>query len=220
MKRFNRLLLMLSSSLLLGVVALPTFAAGKTFALDPYHTQVYFTWNHLGFSSPGATAIIDKGTLIWDGKNPSQSSVTVTLPVAGIDTRVPALNTVFQSKFFEARKYPTMTFKSTSVQQIGVSDHYRVKGQLTLHGITKPVTLDATLNKVGEMPMLKAPGIGFDATATIKRSEFGLGQYTPLVSDLVRIHITAAGVAPDALAKEKQEMKKAANAAKAGAESK
>lgn len=196
MKLFNRLLLLPLLVVLLGVLTVPAFAAGKKFALDPFHTQVYVTWNHVGFSNPGATIKISKGTLIWNSKDPDKSSVRVTIPVASIDTRVPALNAIFRTKFFQTDKYPTATFKSTSVHRIGVSDHYRVKGQLTLHGITKPVTLHATLNKVGEYPMLKAAAIGFDATTTIKRSAFGVGEYAPLVSDLVRIHITPRPSSP------------------------
>lgn len=192
---------------LLGTLAVPAFAANQTFALDPHHTQVHFNWSHFGFSNPGATFDISKGTLIWNAKEPGQSSVTVTIPVASVDTQVPALDARFKSQFFEAAKYPTITFKSTSVNRIGLSDHYRVDGALTVHGITKPVTLRATLNKVGEHPMLNAPAIGFDATATIKRSEFGLDAYVPVVSDLVHIHITAEGVAAAALAEEEKAIK-------------
>lgn len=193
---------------LLTVATVPTLAAEQKFALDPYHTQVHFSWNHSGFSNPGATIRVSKGMLIWNDEDPSQSSVSVTMPVASIDTQVPALNGIFQQKFFEAEKYPMVTFKSTSVQRVGMSDHYVVEGQLTVHGVTRPVTLGATLNKIGEAPMLKAPAIGFDATTTIKRSAFGLGQYVPLVSDQVLIHITAEGVDPEALAKEVEAVKK------------
>ncbi|HET7306467.1 MAG TPA: YceI family protein [Gammaproteobacteria bacterium] len=198
-------------SALLGAIAVPAFAANQTFALDPNHTQVHFNWSHFGFSNPGATFDISKGTLIWDEKDPTQSSVTVTIPVASVDTQVPALDARFKSEFFNVDKYPTITFKSTSVNRIGLSNHYRVHGKLTVHGITKPVTLRATLNKIGEQPMLHAPAIGFDATATIKRSQFGLSAYIPVVSDLVRIHITAEGVAAAALAKEENAIKAEAN---------
>lgn len=197
-------LLLLAS--LLAIITVPSFAAGQKFAIDPYHTQVYFTWNHTGFSNPGAVVNVSKGTLVWNAKDPDKSSVKVTIPVASIDTQVPALDALFQSKFFEVKKYPAITFKSTSVQRIGLSDHYRVKGKLTLHGVTKPVTLDTTLNKIGQLPMLKAPAIGFDATTTIKRSAFGLGKYVPLVGDQVTIHITLEAVAPEALEKEKKKI--------------
>ncbi|HET7370025.1 MAG TPA: YceI family protein [Gammaproteobacteria bacterium] len=207
MKLFTRSFSILILTGLLSAFALPAVAASSTFALDPNHTQVRINWNHFGFSNPGASFDISKGTLIWNADDPTQSSVTVTIPVASVDTQVPALDDHFKSRFFEADKYPNITFKSTSVHRVGVSDRYRVDGKLTVHGITKPVTLDATLNKVGQHPMLHAPAIGFDATATVKRSEFGLGAYIPVVSDLVQIHITAEGVDAAALAKEEKAIK-------------
>lgn len=206
MKRVSKSLSLLLLTLLLGAITLPAFAAGQKYAIDPYHTQVYFTWDHVGFSNPGAVVNASKGTLTWNAKHPEKSSVSVTIPVADIDTQVPALDAIFREKFFEAKKYPTATFKSTNVQQIGKSNHYQVKGKLTLHGVTQPVTLDATLNKTGKLAMLKSPAIGFDATTTIKRSAFGLGQYVPMVGDKVKIRITLQAVSPDALQKEKKQI--------------
>ena len=73
-----------------------------------------------------------------------------------------------------------------------------VTGDLTAHGVTKSIVLDATLNKVGPHPMMKVQAIGFDATATIKRSDFGVGAYVPKVSDEIKIHITTEGSVPKA----------------------
>lgn len=202
MKSFNKSILALLSIALLGLLSAPAFGATQKFALDPFHTQVRITWNHFGFSNPGATFDINKGTLIWNSDNPSQSSVKVTIPVASVHSQVPVLDKKLKHDFFEADKYPTITFESTNVNRIGKSDHYRIKGKLTLHGVTQPVTLRATLNKIGEHPMLHAPAIGFDATATIQRSEFGMGAYIPMVSDQVTIHITVEAIAPEALARE------------------
>jgi len=206
MKRVSRTLSLLLLTMLLGAPTVPAFAAGQKYAIDPYHTQVYFTWDHVGFSNPGAVVNASKGTLTWNARHPEKSSVSVTIPIADIDTQVPALNAIFQKKFFEAKKYPTATFKSTNVQQVGKSNHYQVKGQLTLHGVTKPVTLDATLNKSGKSPMLKSPVIGFDATTAVKRSAFGLGQYVPVVGDKVKIRITTQAVTPKALQEEKKQI--------------
>lgn len=207
MKRFNRSLLILLLAILLGGLAMPAFASGRTFALDPYHTQVHFTWNHLGFSRPSASVGIRKGILVWNGEHPGQSSIRVTIPIASIDTQVPALNAILQSKFFDAKKYPVATFRSTSVERVGQLDVYRIKGLLTLHGATRLVILTATLNKYGEDPMLDATAIGFSAVATIKRSEFGLGEDLHLAGDKVQIRITAEAVAPEALAREKRDMR-------------
>lgn len=204
MKPFNTPLVTPLAALLLGTLSLPTFAAAQKFTLDPDHTQVRVTWNHAGFSNPGAMFDIGAGTLVWDGNDPRQSTVTVSIPVQSVDTRVPALDDTFKTQYFDVAKYPRITFTSTSVERVAQTNHYRVNGQLTVHGITRPVTLDATLNKLAEDPMLKVPAIGFDATATLNRSKFGLGAYTPLVSDAVQIHITTEAIDAAVMDKSKQ----------------
>ncbi|HLQ86849.1 MAG TPA: YceI family protein [Salinisphaeraceae bacterium] len=187
---------------LLGLLAGPVIADNMRYALDPTHTQVSVHWDHLGFSNPGAYFVISEGTLIWNNEDPSESSIKVKIPVHRLTTQVPALDKLLKSDFFEADEYPTITFASTRVERIGQSDDYRIAGDLTVHGITRPVMLHATLNRIGEHPLLQAPAIGFDAKATIKRSEFGMEEYVPMVSDLVQIRITGEGLAPEALAKE------------------
>lgn len=168
-------------------------AAPQTFKLDPTHTVVTFTWNHLGFSHPSGYAALGSGTVVFDKADPSKSSVDVTLPVSGFDTHVAKLNEEFQSPaFFDAAKYPDATFKSTKVQALG-GDKYKVTGDLTLHGVTKPVVLTAHLNKVGMHPMAKVEAIAFDATGTLKRSDFGVKNYVPYVSDEIQLQITTEG---------------------------
>lgn len=170
--------------------AFATQAAPVTYQLDPSHTMVLFSWNHFGFSNPTADLGIGKGTLVFDAADPAKSSVDVTMPLAKLDTHVSALDEHLKKPdFFDAAKYPMVTFKSTKVEALG-GDHFKVTGNLTVHGVTKPVVLDATLNKSGQHPMLKVPAIGFDATATIKRSDFGVGAYVPAVSDEIQIRIT------------------------------
>ena len=165
-------------------------AAPVTYKLDPSHTMVLFSWNHFGFSNPTANLGIGEGTVVYDEAKPANSSVQVTLPLANLDTHVSALDEHLKKPdFFDAAKYPVVTFKSTRVEPLG-GNKFKVTGDLTVHGVTKPVVLDATLNKAGMQPMLKVPAIGFDATATIKRSDFGMGAYVPNVSDEVQIRIT------------------------------
>jgi polyisoprenoid-binding protein YceI len=155
--------------------------------------MVLFSWNHFGFSNPTANLGLGDGTLVFDEKNPAKSSVEVTLPLANLDTHVSALDEHLKKPdFFDADKFATVTFKSTKVQAEGAGK-FKVTGDLTVHGVTKPVVLDAKLNKSGEHPMLKVQAIGFDATATIKRSDFGVGAYVPNVSDEIKIHITTEG---------------------------
>ncbi|BDU19898.1 YceI family protein [Dyella sp. GSA-30] len=181
--------------LLAGLIgaAVSAHADPVTYKLDPGHTMVLFSWNHFGFSNPTANLGLGDGTLVFDEKNPAKSSVEVTLPLANLDTHVSALDEHLKKPdFLDADKFATITFKSTKVQAEGAGK-YKVTGDLTAHGVTKSVVLDAKLNKSGEHPMLKVQAIGFDATATIKRSDFGVGAYVPNVSDEIKIHITTEG---------------------------
>ena len=169
-------------------------AAPVTYTLDPGHTMVLFSWNHFGYSNPTADLGGVQGTLVYDPAAPTKATVDVTLPLSALDTHVPALDEHLKKPdFFDAEKYPTVTFKSTKVAAAG-KDKLKVTGDLTVHGVTKPVTLDVTVNKVGDHPMLKAPAVGFNATATIKRSDFGVGAYVPAVSDEIKISITTEGL--------------------------
>lgn len=173
-------------------------AAPVTYKMDPSHTMVLFSWNHFGFSNPTANLGLGDGTIVFDDKDVSKSSVDVTLPLADLDTHVSKLDEhLKKADFFDADKYPNVTFKSTKVQAAG-GNKYKVTGDLTVHGVTKPVTLDATLNKSGEHPMMKVQTVGFDATATLKRSDFGVGAYVPNVSDEIKIRITTEASVPKA----------------------
>lgn len=173
-------------------------AAPVTYKLDPNHTMVLFSWNHFGFSNPTANLGLGEGTLVFDEQHPAKSSVEVTLPLANLDTHVPALDEHLKKPdFFDADKFPMATFKSSKVQALG-GHKFKVTGNLTVHGVTRPVVLNATLNKLGAHPMTKAQSIGFDATASIKRSDFGVGAYVPSVSDAITIRITTEGSVPKA----------------------
>jgi polyisoprenoid-binding protein YceI len=109
-----------------------------------------------------------------------------------MSTGVAGLNEDFQSSdFFDYAKFPAATFKSSQVQKGATPGTLKVVGELSLHGITKPVALDVTINKVGTNPRNHVPTVGFEAMATLKRSDFGLGLFVPQVSDEVQVHITA-----------------------------
>jgi polyisoprenoid-binding protein YceI len=177
-------------------------AAPVTYKLDPGHTMVLFSWNHFGFSNPTANLGQVDGTLVYDEAAPTKSTVEATLPLTGLDTFVPKLDEHLKSAdFLDAAKYPTVTFKSTKVTSAG-KGKLKVTGDLTVHGVTKPVTLDVTVNTIGAHPMTKVQSAGFDATATIKRSDFGVGAYVPNVSDEIKIRITTE--AHDASAADKK----------------
>lgn len=187
-------------------IALPLLAAATLYAplsqaevmhyqLNPEHTSVIVAWNHFGFSNPTADIPDATGTLVFDKDQPEASRVDVTLPVSKIDSHVAALTKEFKgAEYFDTAKYPTATFHSTKVVAKG-DNKFDVEGNLTLKGITKPVTLHATLNKQGEHPMVKKQAIGFDATGTIKRSDFKLDKYVPAVSDDVTLTLSTEAYA-------------------------
>ncbi len=182
----------------LSALVAPAFAAPVTYKLDPAHTDVIATWSHFGFSNPSAHFGDADGSVTYDAANVSKSSVEVTLPLSGLEAFTAKFNTHLNSAdFFDSAKFPSATFKSTKVEAAG-KDKLKVTGDLTIKGITKPVVLSVTLNKAAEHPMKKTPSIGFDATATVKRSDFGVGAYAPMVSDEVKLHITTEADAPKA----------------------
>jgi polyisoprenoid-binding protein YceI len=185
--------LILSAALLLAGNA---FAAPVSYKIDPNHTNVVAGWNHFGFSHPVANFNKVDGVIVYDAQNVGQSSVKVTLPLSGLDTGVADLDEHLRSAdFFDAEKYPTITFNSTKTEAAG-DNKLRVTGDLTVHGVTKPVVLDVTLNKAGVHPLGKRPAVGFDATTTLKRSDFGVKLYVPNVSDEITIRITTEAMVP------------------------
>lgn len=174
---------------LLSLLAVAGSAVAADYKIDPSHTVVLASWNHFGYSNPSANFAGATGTIHYDEAAPEKSSVEVTIPLDQVQSFVPQLNEHLKSAdFFDAQKYPTATFKSTKVTM--KDGHLKVVGNLTLHGVTKPVTLKAKLNKVGIQEMMKVPAIGFDASTTISRSAFGITKYVPMVSDEIELRIT------------------------------
>jgi polyisoprenoid-binding protein YceI len=185
-------------ALALALLAAPALAAPVAYEIDGRHTQVLFTYSHFGLSNITGRFGDIGGTLAYDAADPGKSSVKVTIPIASVSTGVAKLDAHLQSPdFFDAAQYPTATFASTGVTVAG-QGQWKVAGNLTLHGVTRPVVLDATTNFVGPHPMTKAPVAGFDATTTIKRSEFGIDRMLPGVPDDVRIRITVEAKGPKA----------------------
>jgi polyisoprenoid-binding protein YceI len=185
---FKRILL----SFALAAAAAPAFAATQKFEIDNDHTQVSFTYDHFGFSSPTSRLEQIKGTLELDQADWGKSSVTVTMPLAGLHSGVEKLDKdLLSEKFFDAAKFPDVTFKSTKVEKTG-DQRLKVSGDLTAHGVTKPVTLDVKLNKIGDNKMKNTTTAGFDADTSFKRSDFGVAAYAPAVSDEVKVHITVS----------------------------
>jgi len=191
-----RLMFPLATALLLAAGS--ATAAPVRYDLDPNHTRIDFSWTHFGFSHPMGRFDRFDGDFRFDPADPTKSSVTVTIPIDSIDTGVAKLDAHLKTdEFFDVAKYPTATFKSTRVERSG--EHgLKVTGDLTLHGVTKPVVLDVTVNKVGLHPMAGRDAAGFDASATIKRSDFGISNYVPNVSDEIRLSISTEAMVPAA----------------------
>ncbi|WP_226998958.1 YceI family protein [Flavisolibacter tropicus] len=156
---------------------------------DAPHSQLGFTVKHLGISDVSGTFNDFEVTVNSAKSDFSDAVIELTAKTNSIDTRVEARNNHLKSAdFFDAAKYPTLTFKSTSLKKAG-KNKYKLLGNLTLHGITKPVTMDLEYKGTVENPMSKKQTAGFQVTGVIKRSDFNLGNGfpAPMISDDVRI---------------------------------
>lgn len=188
----------LSLPRVLAALALMTFPlaaanAADTYTLDPNHTTVIWKATHFGFSQPHGLFPLVEGTVTLDETAPASSKVNVTIKTANIATGIAKFDEHLKSKdFFDVEKYPTATFKSTKVVPTG-DKTAKVTGDLTLLGVTKPVTLDVVFNHKGAHPMTQKQTVGFTATGMIKRSEFGINYALPAVSDDVPLTIEAEG---------------------------
>lgn len=171
--------------------------ASETYTLDSSHTNIDFRINHFGFSSPSGKFTKAEGTLVLDEEKPENSKLNVTLSPANIVTGVEKLDEHLKSKdFFDVAQFPTATFVSNNVTLTGKEDA-KVTGDLTLHGVTKPVTLQVHLNKIGTN-MMKLKTAGFSASTTLKRSDFGITAYVPNLADEVLLTVEAeANVKPE-----------------------
>lgn len=188
--------LLLGTALTLAA-ATAAFAEPVKYTLDNTHTQLVFHYNHLGFSTGfGMFAGFD-GAIVFDADAPAESSVEVSIPTASLITGIdPRTAHFLTDDFFGAEANPAITFKSTSIEVTGETTGL-ITGDLTINGITKPVVLDAKLNQIGDHPMAGTPWAGFDATATVLRSDFDMGMFAPYVSDEVQIEISIEAMKAD-----------------------
>ena len=169
-----------------------------TYAADPLHTMVVWEVDHLGFSKYTGIFGDVTGTLVLDPKNPAAAKVDVTIPVAMVTTASAGLTSHLlragkdggKPDFFGASPADAK-FVSTSVVLDDDGDEAKVTGNLTLNGVTKPVTLDVDFHGAG-VGMNKKETVGFQAETTIKRSDFGINMGIPYVSDAVELEIHAA----------------------------
>ncbi|WP_372991027.1 YceI family protein [Sulfitobacter sp.] len=178
---------LLATALTLGATS--AFAAEK-YVLDASHSQIVFTYNHLGFSTTTSMYSGFDGEIMMDAEAPANSSVSVSFPVMDLITGWQARSDHFMSEdFFGAAEGDMVTFESTGIEVTG-EDTGLITGDLTMNGVTKSVVLDAKLNQMGDHPMANKPWAGFDATASVLRSDFNLGKFAPFVGDEVQINIS------------------------------
>ncbi|MBV0890075.1 YceI family protein [Komagataeibacter oboediens] len=170
----------------------PSAVKAGTYRVEPYHTQVGFTLLHMGFSNFSGFFTGASGSLKIDPAHLAASSLDVTIPVQSVDTTVPKLDGELKSaQWFDVDRFPNATFKSTRIVQTSANTA-DITGNLSLHGVTRPITLKARLVGSGTNPLDKMFTVGFEATGTIVRSQFGVKQYVPLVGDDVTLTIAGA----------------------------
>ena len=164
-----------------------------TYKVDPGHTLVTFTVDHLGFSSYTGQFGDPSGTLVLDPANPEAAEVEIVFPISGVSTTSDELDAHLKSDdFFDAANHPDGRFVATGIEVNGTSA--TITGDLTLRGVTRPVTLDTQFYGAGANPMSDALNIGFRATTQLKRSDYGIDFAIPVVSDTVLLEIDAAFV--------------------------
>lgn len=163
---------------------------GGTYALDKSHAKIVWGVSHLGFSTYYGEFSDFDAQLVLDSQRPENSKLNVTVDLNSVDTHNDALDTHLKTPdFFDTAKHATATFASTTVQRTGPTTA-NVTGNLTLHGVTKPIALAVTLNKAAEQPMTKAYTAGFSAEAVIDRTAFGMTTYAPALGSEVKLIIS------------------------------
>lgn len=171
-------------------LAASTSFAADTYTLDASHSQVVFNYSHLGFSTTYGMFSGFEGEISYDEANPAASSVSVSMPVSSMFTGWEQRDGhLFSGDFFDVTEGDMISFTSTSIEVTG-DNTAKITGDLSVHGVTKPVVLDAVMNKSDVHPMAGKPWLGFNATTSILRSDFGLGAYAPAVSDAVEVTIS------------------------------
>jgi len=205
----------------LGLIAFVAAASVQAteYGFDKAHTHIGFTVKHILSKVPGEFKDYD-GTFTFDPKKPEASKIDVTIQTASISTGVDMRDHHLQSPdFFDAAKYPTLTFTSTKVEKGDGDNKYKVTGDLTIHGVTKSVVLDVDYQGADEMPMGKdgkttAKIVGFSATTTIDRRDYGLvwnktlASGNLMVGNDVTINLDIAGMDKKSLEAMKKMMEK------------
>lgn len=190
----NRIAKLSAAAIFAAAFAAPALAAPQTYTVDGTHTFPSFSYNHFGLSTQLSRFNKTTGTVTLD-QAAKTGSVDITIDMKSVDTGYATFNEHIQDEdFLDTAKFPTATFKSTKVNFDG-DKPVSVEGDLTIKGVTKPVTLNVTHFTATSHPMLNKPAIGANASTVIKRTEFNAGKYAPNVGDEVTINIAIEAVA-------------------------
>ena len=182
-----------ASALTIAAAATPSFAAPETYTIDGSHTFPRFSYSHFGMSTQLSRFDKTTGSVVLD-KAARTGSVDVTIDMTSVNTGFAAFNEHIQGKdFLDTAQFPTATFKSTKVVFAG-DKPATIEGNLTIKGVTKPVTLKVSNFVALPHPMLKKDAIGADASTVIKRSEFNAGMFAPNVGDEVTITVSLEAI--------------------------
>jgi polyisoprenoid-binding protein YceI len=184
------------TQILMAAAPAPTTDPAKvkpgTYAVEPHHTQVSFSVLHMGFTYYSGVFSDASGSLALTPKKPGSMVVSISVPVGSVATTSTKLNEELTSAdWLDAAHYPTMVFRSSKVTLTGKTTA-DIDGLLTLHGVTKPLTLHATFVGAGMNILDKKETVGFQLSGALKRSDFGVSKYVPLIGDAVTLNIAAA----------------------------
>ncbi|WDL68140.1 polyisoprenoid-binding protein [Xanthomonas campestris pv. campestris] len=177
------------------LTSLAATAAPVRYALDPVHTRVLFAVEHAGFSKALGTVSGSSGTLVFDPDDWAAATLEVTVPLRRADLGDAKWNEATLARnLLDAERFPDAHFVSTKVEASDAA-HAKVTGNLTLHGVTRPVTLDVTLNALKRHPLPPfRRTAGFSATATLSRAAFGVDAWKSMIGDTVELRIEAEAV--------------------------
>lgn len=180
----------LIAATVLALTSTSVFADAQKYTLDASHSQIIFSYDHLGFSTTYGMFSGFEGEIMFDADAPANSSVTVSMPASSMFTGWERRDGHFLSPdLINAAENQIVSFTSTSIEVTG-DNTANITGDLTFAGVTQPVVLATTLNKMGDHPRAQKPWIGFDATTTLKRTDFGVGMAAPFISDEVEVMIS------------------------------
>ena len=167
----------------------PSHVRPGRYRLDPNHGKITWSISHLGFSTYYGQITDVNGEAVLDPKEPAKSHVSVTIGIASVNALNDKLNDHLKKpEFVDVEQFPQATYVSTSVEPTGPTTA-RVQGELTIKGVTRTVAFDAMFNQAGANPVDKLYSVGFDGRAVIRRSDFGVSAYLPVLGDEVQLRL-------------------------------